>query len=158
MELTAAAYSHSLLFLLLLTSLLWSTNNITSLPYISPTRTLISVSHKFYCYCFFFLNCGASWRIKVMIHHNVLLVKRLTALTFNIHEVRCIEHLLLKVGVQSAGYKAGPCVCIFSCVVVCKRGKTASRCAYSQFYLIIFWITYTGSCTLFYIFKWLSSI
>lgn len=65
MELTAAAYSHSLLFLLLLTSLLWSTNNITSLPYSSPTRTLISVSHKFYCYCFWgvFLivgHCGES--------------------------------------------------------------------------------------------------
>lgn len=57
MELTAAAYSHSLLFLLLLTSLLWSTNNTTSLPYISPTITLISVSHKFYCYCFFKLWC-----------------------------------------------------------------------------------------------------
>lgn len=100
-DVTASTCCHSPLLLLLFTRLLWSQNNITYLCYILPTSTSISLSVMlFFSFFFFFLSD--------MTHRSVPLVRGLNALTLNIHEVLCIDHLWLKVGVQRVGYKAGP--------------------------------------------------
>lgn len=83
---TASTCCHSLLFFLLFTPLLWPQNNITYLCYISPRSTLISLSVMLFFFFFF----------SDMTHRSVPLVRGLNALTLNIHEVLCIDHLWLK--------------------------------------------------------------
>lgn len=91
-DVTASTCCHSLLFFLLFTPLLWPQNNITCLCYISPTSTPISLSVMlFFFYFFFFFSSD-------MTHRSVPLVRGLNALTLNFHEVLCIDHLWLKVG------------------------------------------------------------
>lgn len=72
-DLTPATCCHSAHFFILFTSLLWPRNNITSLPYISPTTTSISA-------------------FSGMTQRSVPLVRGLVALTVNIPGVLCIGH------------------------------------------------------------------
>lgn len=72
-DLTAATRCHSAHFFILFSPLLWPRNNITSLPYISPTTTSIST-------------------FSGMTHSSVLLIRGFIALTLNIPGVLCIGH------------------------------------------------------------------
>lgn len=107
----------------------------------------------------FFLNCGASWRIKVMIHHNVLLVKRLTALTFNIQFMRCVALTINGWEWASKGLDTRLAfVCAFPAALWFVKGEKLPAGVHMHSYIWLFFGAHTLNHAHCFIKKWSSSI